>query len=174
MRAFVSIIATLCLLSAAHAQTNQPRPEVRTRSAQRTPSSGPNQRLVQYLCRPSVARKVGVSPETVARIKQQLEAIAVQERPIREELDKKFRANVRLAKKILSSRDEKPEALIAATEAISALHAKLALLDIQKLLVLRDNLTPEQSECLLKCIREERRMPTKRPAKGIPPTHDTK
>lgn len=140
----------------------------RARNGQRNSMVGPNQRLCQMLCRPPVAKKIGVPPEVIAKIRAELNTLALQERPIRMEINKRFRASSQLAKQVLSDKAVTPEALIRATEEISALQAKLALLDIQKLLILRDNLTPDQCEALLAYIQDERRGNLRRSKPQLP------
>lgn len=169
------LLATLACALFCCVQVGFAQQEVvsRMRNAQRSSMVGPNQKLCQVLCRASVAQKIGVPPEVIAKIRAELSTLSLQERPIRQEINKLFRTSSRLAKQVLSDKDVKPEELIRATEEISALQAKLALLDIQKLLILRDNLTPEQCEALLVYIQEERRTNLRRP-KTQSPKNDPK
>lgn len=126
----------------------------------------PNQRIIHFLSRPGVAESIGVPKEKIEIIKKQLEPIQTEQIRLVEEIRGKIRANYEEASDILTKPEADPAKLIAQAEETGRIHTQIAVLDIKKLVVIRDNLTPEQTKALLTKMKES--MPQNRSGKKEP------
>lgn len=114
----------------------------------------PNQRIVHFLSKPGLAESIGLPAEKVEKIKKQLEPLQAEQMKLVEELRGKIRENYQAASDILTKPDADPAKLIERAEETGRMQAHLAVLDIKKLVVIRDNLTPEQIKALLAKIKD--------------------
>lgn len=114
----------------------------------------PNQRIVSFLSKPGVAESIGVPQEKIDSLKKQLAPIQAEQTRLMEEFRGKIRENYQSASEILTKHDADPAKLIAKTEETGRLQTQIAVLDIKKLVVIRDNLTPEQTKALLAKLKE--------------------
>lgn len=115
----------------------------------------PNQRIVHFLSRPGIAESIGIPQEKIETIKKQIEPLQTEQMKLMEEVRGKFRENYQEASDILTKPEADPGKLIAQAEETGRIRTQLAVLEIKKLVVIRDNLTPEQTKALLAKMKEE-------------------
>lgn len=115
----------------------------------------PNQRIVHFLSRPGIAESIGLPQEKIDAIKKQIEPLQAEQLKLMEEVRGKIRENYQEASDILTKPEADPGKLIAQAEETGRIRTRLAVLEIKKLVVIRDNLTPEQTKALLTKMKEE-------------------
>ncbi len=150
------LIATCCFAQEQHRSSvpsNMPRPLGTSRMD--SPHAGPNQRLVQFLLRPEVAKDVGVSDATLATIQAEYDKLAPEQEKLRNELREKMKSNYQLAINTLTTKTADLKPLVDETKVIGELRTAIAVLDVKKIAILRDNLTPAQITKLLALIKEK-------------------
>jgi Spy/CpxP family protein refolding chaperone len=111
---------------------------------------GGDGRILRLLDSAKFAKEAGVSQAQVAEIKSKLEVLRLEQVDLRAELEK---AGMQQAK-LISEKSMDEEALLAAVDKTSGIHAKIARNRIKQLLVVRKILTPEQSEKLYGMIEQ--------------------
>lgn len=109
----------------------------------------PNQRIVHFLSRPGIAESIGVPQEKIDVIKKQIEPIQAEQMKLMEVVRAKIRKHYQEASDILTKPEADPGKLITQAEETGRIRTRLAVLEIKKLVVIRDNLTPEQTKALL-------------------------
>jgi len=145
----IGLMATMVAL-AGSAQQN---PVCRGENAGGKNDAG--QRVPHLLLRPGVAESVGVTPATLKTIREGLAELGREQAAASEALRTQTRAHSELAAKVLTEPKADTAALARQIEEIGQLRTTLALVNLRKLVLLRDNLTAEQLESLNRRAREQ-------------------
>ncbi len=100
--------------------------------------------FARMLSRPEVIKELGLPEETVAKLTEGLKKIDEQERALRDELEKLRRSQMEMLATLMSDRTKTDEEVRAASAKFEELQGKIFNLGIDRLLLIRDNLTDEQ------------------------------
>jgi len=90
--------------------------------------------------------KVGLSDDQARKLKEELEAIDKQSTAYDQEIKKAAAQQAEIAKKVLSEPGADVDGMMTLIEKIGAWRTEQAKLATRRLVVIRDNLTPEQRE----------------------------
>ena len=99
--------------------------------------------------------KAGITQENVDKLKAALKELDDAAQKINEEIRTLSLQQAELMRKVLTDADAKPDDLMALTEKIGGLRTEQAKLLNKRLLVIRDNLTPEQRKKVGDLLQEE-------------------
>ncbi len=100
--------------------------------------------FMRMLSRPEFIKGLGLPEETVTKLTEGLTKIDEQEKALREEREKLMKAQAEMMAALMSDRTKTGEEVRQSIAAIEALQGKLFSLNIDRMLVVRDNLTDEQ------------------------------
>ncbi len=100
--------------------------------------------FMRMLSRPEFIKGLGLPEETVTKLTEGLAKIDEQEKALREEREKLMKAQAEMMAALMSDRTKTGEEVRQSIAAIEALQGKLFSLNIDRMLVVRDNLTDEQ------------------------------
>ena len=101
--------------------------------------------------------KIGVQGEQAAKLKTQVEQLDKQSQKVEEEITKAAMDQAEIAKKVLSEPGADTEEMMRFIEKIGKLRTEQAKLATRRLIVMRDNLTPEQREKASAVLTEEQK-----------------
>ena len=100
--------------------------------------------FMRMLTRPEFIQGLGLPEETVAKLTEGMKKIEEQEKALREERDKLMKAQTEMMATLMSDRSKTGDDVRKSIEEIEAVQSKLFALNIDRMLVVRDNLTDEQ------------------------------
>jgi Spy/CpxP family protein refolding chaperone len=136
--------------------------------------------IVRLLENEKLAKDAGVTDEQVATLKTKLDGVRKEQIDLRAELEKAALEQARL----LSDKTVDEAAIMTAVDKTSEVHAKMARNRMKQLLIVKQTLTPEQTEKIKELMRErigrikegvgrgDRERPPRRwdkPGEGAPP-----
>jgi len=99
--------------------------------------------------------KAGITQENVDKLKAALKELDDAAQKINEEIRTLSLQQAELMRKVLTDADAKPDDLMALTEKLGGLRTEQAKLVTKRLIVIRDNLTPEQRKKVGDLLQEE-------------------
>ncbi len=100
--------------------------------------------FARMLSRPEFIQGLGLPEETVTKLTEGLKKIDEQERTLREDLDKLRRAQTEAMATLMSDRTKTGDEIREAAKKVDELQGKMFGLGIDRMLLIRDNLTDEQ------------------------------
>lgn len=101
------------------------------------------------------AEKVGIQGDQAKKIKAEMDAIDKQSSALNEEISKSAAQQAEIAKKVLSEPGANVDEIMKIIERIGSYRTEQAKLATKRLVVIRDNLTPEQREKASAILEEE-------------------
>lgn len=106
---------------------------------------------------PEVMEKVGIQGEQAAKLKTELDSLDKQSQKLDDDIQKAAQDQAEVAKKVLSEPGANDEQLMQQVERIGKMRTEQAKLATKRLIVIRDNLTPEQREKVSRLMGEEQK-----------------
>ena len=106
---------------------------------------------------PEFFEKIGVKGEQAAKLKAKSDEIDKQAQKVEEEITKSAMEQAEIAKKVLAEPGASTDEMMALIEKIGKLRTEQAKLATQRLIIMRDNLTPEQREKASAALSEEQK-----------------
>jgi Spy/CpxP family protein refolding chaperone len=106
---------------------------------------------------PEFLEKIGVKGEQAAKLKAQSDEIEKQSQKVEEEITKAAMEQAEIAKKVLAEPGASTDEMMALIEKIGKLRTEQAKLATQRLIIMRDNLTPEQRQKASAALNEEQK-----------------
>lgn len=100
--------------------------------------------LTRLLGMGRAAEELGVSQETIQKIREQMQALREKEIDLQAQMQKLSLRQASLVSSLMSDRTRKPDESMQLVEEIGAVRTELAKMTIRRLLVVRENLTDEQ------------------------------
>ena len=100
--------------------------------------------FARMLSNPEFIKGLGLPDETVAKLTEGLKKIEEQERALREEMDKLRKSQTELLAALMSDRTKTGEEVREISSKIDEIHGKIFNLGVDRMLLIRDNLTDEQ------------------------------
>ncbi len=141
MNALRTILIGICLSATVLAEQTQRDATHR----QRTISARGNWMAKRVMSK-DFMEKVGLSDDQARKLKEELEAIDKQSTAYDQEIKKAAAQQAEIAKKVLSEPGADVDGMMKLIEKIGAWRTEQAKLATRRLVVIRDNLTPEQRE----------------------------
>lgn len=106
---------------------------------------------------PEFLEKIGVTGEQAAKLKAKSDEIDKQAQQVEEAITKTAMEQAEIAKKVLSEPGASTDDMMALIEKIGKLRTEQAKLATQRLIIMRDNLTPEQRQKASEALSEEQK-----------------
>ena len=100
--------------------------------------------FMRMLSRPEMMKELGLPEETVAKLTEGLKKLEEQEKALREERENLMKAQADLMASLMSDRTKNGDDVRKSIAEIEALQGKLFAINIDRMLLVRDNLTDEQ------------------------------
>lgn len=111
--------------------------------------------LERKVTNPEYMQKVGVTDEQAKKLKVAWKKIEEQSQKVEEDIHLLAREQAELAKKVLSAEGSDTKELMAQIEKIGKLRIEQAKLAMQRVILIRDHLTPEQRTKLNAMLEED-------------------
>lgn len=148
----VWIIGALLAGSAVFGQQNDRDGARHTRTAM-----GRGNWVGKRIMTPEFMNKIGVQGEQATKIKTQLDQLDKQTQSVENEITKSAMEQAEIAKKVLAEPGADTEEMMQLIEKIGKLRTEQAKLATKRLIIMRDNLTPEQREKASAFLSEEQK-----------------
>lgn len=146
------IWALLCVLASTSVQAQQTDRETARRA--RDVSERGNW-MARRVVSKEFAEKVGIEGDQAKKIKAEMDALDKQSAALNEEISKAAVQQAEIAKKVLSEPGANVDEIMKIIERIGSYRTEQAKLATKRLVVIRDNLTPEQREKASAILDEE-------------------
>ncbi len=111
--------------------------------------------LERKVTNPEYMQKVGITDEQAKKLRAAWKSIEEQSQKVEEEIHLLARQQAELAKKVLSAEGSDTQELMAQIEKIGKLRIEQAKLAMQRVILIRDHLTPKQRAKLNAMLEED-------------------